>query len=226
MRWHVDQRVWPSTELMSNSRLLVIQEVEEVVLDTLLIRPSDNPTYWQERPDYLNLARLSELTVLGEFENVVTPAITGTFQLGFSLASSPKGITGKHEDHTWHHPASAEHFEFQLNQQRGALNHLLNNQEGTLLWIQTVSHHKDNGQYNPYWFTSSTKDVLTGTRGAVGAHINDPKAIAVKPDYNHPSLAFSHQAVTGMTLNSSQQTVLNITPLLQDKIATYPYEAG
>lgn len=222
MRWYANHEVWTFEYLTSNSTLLVIQESEQVVLDTLLIRPSDNKDRWKQCPDFLNMARLKELTVLGALENVVSLSPTSSFQLGFSLTTLPyEASTYKDK-----HPQAQENFEFQLNQQRAAAEHLLANQEGTLLWVNSRHYWQDARQYIQAWFTTSTKGFLSGTQAAVGAKVDDPKAMIIRFDPDHTSMALSRGNYSEATLSTEHHSLHDTQPLIEAKVQNHPYIAG
>lgn len=225
MIWYIPTEYMSDHSLKQNTKVLVFDEAPDVVLDTLLVRPSDQSADWVLRPDALDMSRINELSYVGHLTNTLHPAKLSMGLWGFSLAA-------------WHTPSvsyasgindvTVAHLSMQVNGQKGVAEQLAHKNSGTLLWLHESDGQKD-GALRYVWAVASAYNVMRGTNvpeydGSQPAFIDfkigdplfdtDPQTLALTPQ-NYGFVTAPSSATTAEALSR----VANAHPNLSEEVS-------
>ena len=217
MLWYANKDQIDLNNMRRETRLIVLAEDTETVMNTLLIRPSEDQPNWQAEPDWLNMDRLYNLTVVGELTDATVPVRVPNGHWGFRFLQYSNANVGE------------ARIKQQLNYFNDTvLNQLIKVNTGSLLWITDYSAytHGTNGEYRSAWALAPVTDFLN-TSPAVGYQNGDPLCVEfLFRDKVHTALsqtlAYNEDGNHGMATKASPITLKAV----QDNVVmTYPYVA-
>jgi hypothetical protein len=187
MLWYTHKSKLALADIDLDSILVVLAETPSVVMDTLLVRPSDKKTDWASTPDLLDLTRMTALTVVGTLHKAVLPTRVPNGYWGFGMSA---GVVQQGA-----HSIDAR-FEQQLNLQAGVADHLVRHNTGSLLWISNHTKYQKGSdlELRSAWTIAPATDFLKATE-AIGASADDPAVVALRLGDN--SLSEDKQALAG-----------------------------
>jgi hypothetical protein len=213
MLWYTHKSKLALANMDQDSVLVVLAEPPSVVMDTLLVRPSDKKIDWASKPDLLDLTRMAELTVVGSLHKVAIPTHVPNGYWGFSMGAVEDGADPR--------------FEQQLNLQAGVADHLIRNNTGSLLWISNHGAYiwGSSLELRSAWTIAPATDFLKAT-DAIGASVDDPAVVSLRlgdsflsedkqslaGDYNRNENYGLATSADASTLESALETVATLHP--------------
>lgn len=219
MIWYIPAEFSNGHELSKETKVLIFDESPAVVVDTLLVRPSDRNAKWKANADTLDMSRLSELTYVGHVTNLLMPAKVSMGLWGFTLSAwhgASSGYSNKDFD------VGFSHLSMQINGQAGVAEQLAHKNRGTLLWVSDAPDQTD-GALRHAWAVAPVAYLVSGTKDAsydgtqpafIDFRLNDPlygsipQPLAVTPR--------NYGFVTGQCNKTLEES-------LEDIVEQYPF---
>lgn len=217
MLWYANKDQIDLNNMRRDTRLIVLAEDTETVLSTLLIRPADDQPNWQSEPDWLNIDRLYDLTVIGELTDAAVPVRVPNGHWGFRFLQYSSVNVGE------------ARFKQQLNYFNDTVLHqLLSVNTGSLLWLTEYSTYVrgTDGNYRSAWTLAPVEDFLA-TSPAVGYQVGDPLCVEfLFRDKVHTAqsqvLAYAEDGNHGMATKASP---VALKAVQDNVVSAYPYVA-